>query len=84
MHRHVGWQEDVNRMKIAISLIEIVKNNWTDIIWKRINLRTAHRYTREHDHGGDLHELYLEKLYCDKAFHILWKWFDHNMKKWWD
>ena len=25
----------------------------------------------------------LEK-YQDKAFHILWKFLDHNMKNWWD
>lgn len=51
---------------------------------KHINLRTAHRYTHERDYGDDLHELYLGKLYSDKAFHILWKWLDHNMEKWWD
>lgn len=51
---------------------------------KHINLRTANRYTHEHDHGGDLHELYLKELYSDKAFHILWRWLDHNMEKWWD
>lgn len=50
---------------------------------KHINLRTAHRYTHERDYGDDLHELYLGKLYSDKAFHILWKWLDHNMEKWW-
>lgn len=84
VQHYVGWQEDVNRMKIAINLMEIAKTDWPDIKGKHINLRTAHRYTHEHDHGGDLHELYLGKLYSDKAFHILWRWFDHNMKKWWD
>ena len=82
--RYVGWQEDVNRMKIAIRLIKIAITNWPDIKGKHINLRTAHRYTHERDNGGDLHDLYLGKLYSDKAFHILWKWLDHNMKKWWD
>lgn len=84
VQRHVGWEEDVNRMKIAISLIKMAITDWPDIKGKNINLRTAHRYTHEHDHGGDLHELYLGKLYGDKAFHILWKWLDHNMEKWWD
>ena len=84
VQRHVGWQEDVNRMKIAISLIKMASTDWPDIKGKHINLRTAHRYTHEHDHGGDSHELYLGKLYSDKAFHILWKWLDHNMEKWWD
>lgn len=84
VQRHVGWEEDVHRMTIAIKLLEMAKTDWPDIKGKHINLRTAHRYTHEHDHGGDLHELYLAKLYRDKAFHILWRWFDHNMKKWWD
>ena len=84
VQRYVGWQEDVNRMKIAINLMEIAKTDWPDIKGKHINLRTANRYTHEHDHGGDLHELYLKELYSDKAFHILWRWLDHNMEKWWD
>lgn len=84
VQRYVGWQEDVNRMKIAINLMEIAKTDWPDIKDKHINLRTANRYTHEYDHGGDLHELYLGKLYRHKAFHILWRWLDHNMKKWWD
>lgn len=84
VQRHVGWQEDVNRMNIAINLIKMATTDWPDIKGKHINLRTAHRYTHEHDYGDDLHELYLGKLYSDKAFHILWKWLDHNMEKWWD
>lgn len=84
VQRHVGWQSDVNRMKIAINLMEIAKTDRPDIKGKHINLRTAGRYTYEYDHGGDLHELYLGKLYRHKAFHILWRWLDHNMKKWWD
>lgn len=84
VQRHVGWEEDVKRMKIAANLIDIAKNDWPDVKGKHINLRTAQRYTHEQDHGGDLHELYLAKLYRDKSFHILWKWLDHNMKKWWD
>lgn len=84
VQRHVGWQEDVNRMNIAISLIKMATTDWPDIKGKHINLRTAHRYTHERDYGDDLHGLYLGKLYSDKAFHILWKWLDHNMEKWWD
>lgn len=84
VQRHVSWQEDVNRMNIAINLMEIAKTDFLDITGKHINLRTANRYTHEHDHGGDLHELYLKELYSDKAFHILWRWLDHNMEKWWD
>lgn len=84
VQRYVSWEEDVNRMTIAINLIDIAKNDWLDINGKHINLRTADRYTKENDYGSDLHELYLTELYRDKAFHILWKWLDHNMKEWWD
>ena len=84
VQRHAGWQEDVNRMNVAINLMEIATTDFLDITGKHINLRTANRYTHEHDHGGDLHELYLKELYSDKAFHILWRWLDHNMEKWWD
>lgn len=84
VQRHAGWQEDVNRMNIAINLMEIATTDFLDITGKHINLRTANRYTHEHDHGGDLHELYLKELYSDKAFHILWRWLDHNMEKWLD
>lgn len=84
VQRHVGWEEDVNRMTIAINLIDIAKNDWQNVKDKHINLLTANRYTHEKDGGGNFHELYLAKLYRDKAFHILWKWLDHNMKKWWD
>lgn len=80
VQRHAGWQEDVNRMNIAINLMEIATTDFLDITGKHINLRTANRYTHEHDHGGDLHELYLKELYSDKAFHILWRWLDHNME----
>ena len=71
-------------MKQALNLIDIAKNDWPDINGKHINLRTADRYTKENDHGGNLHELYLAMLYRNKAFHILWEWLDHNIKKWWD
>lgn len=85
VQRYVGWQEDVNRMQIAINLLTIAKTDYPNIDGKYINLRTAERYTREKDSDEeDLHRLYLTQLYHDKAFHILWKWLDHNMKKWWD
>ena len=85
VQRHVGWEEDVRRMQLAVSLLSIAKSDWSSIGGKYINVRTATRYTHESDYEDkDLHESYLAKLYRDKAFHILWKWLDHNMKKWWD
>ncbi len=69
-------------MQLAVSLLSIAKSDWPSIGGKYINVRTAARYTHERDYEDkDLHESYLAKLYMDKAFHILWKWLDHNMKK---
>lgn len=36
------------------------------------------------DKEPDMHKYYFSKLYRYNAFHILWKWLDHNMEKWWD
>ena len=33
------------------------------------------------DKEPDMHKYYFSKLYRYNAFHILWKWHDHNMKK---
>lgn len=72
-------------MELAVSLMTIAKSDWPSIGGKHINVRNAARFTHERDYDDkDLHESYLSKLYRDKAFHILWKWLDHNMKKWWD
>ena len=85
VQRHVGWQEDVNRIQTAVNLLTIAESDYPNIDGTYLNLRTAERYSREKDSDEeDLHRLYLTKLYRDKAFHILWKWLDHNMKKWWD
>lgn len=85
VQRHIGWQEDINRMQIAINLLAVAETDYPNIDGKYINLRTAERYTREKDSDEeDLHHLYLIELYRDKTFHILWKWLDHNMKNWWD
>lgn len=83
VQRHVGWHEDVQRMQLAIELINIATTQ-SLIEGKYINLRTAARYTRERNPEAHLNNVYLTNLYHDKAFHILWKWLDHNMKDWWD
>lgn len=48
-----------------------------------LNVNTA-RYTQMDCEESYLHELYLTKMYNDKAFHILRIWLDHNIKKWRD
>lgn len=85
VQRYVSWQETAHRMQIAVNLLTIAESDYPNIDGKYINLRTANKYTREKDYDEeDSHHFYLTKLYRDKAFHLLWKWLDHNMKKWWD
>lgn len=85
VQRHVGWQEDVNRMLTAVGLINIAETEYPEIKGKHINQRTATKYTREPiSEAPEMEEFDLSRLYRDKAFHILWKWLDHNMKDWWD
>lgn len=84
VQRYVGWEEDVKRMQTAVKLIKIVTSDF-DIRNKYVNTRTGYKYTKMKDRDEpDMHKLYLSELYGDKAFHILWKWLDHNMQKWWD
>lgn len=85
VQRHVGWQEDVNRMLTAVGLINLAETEYPEIKGKHINQRTATKYTREPiSEAPEMEEFDLSRLYRDKAFHILWKWLDHNMKDWWD
>ena len=87
VQRHVGGEEDVKRMQTACRLIEIIGTSYLNIDGKYINTRTASRYTKETDWNPNdkmCHQHYLRELYQDKAFNILWKFLDHNMKNWWD
>lgn len=85
VQRHVGWEEDVKRMLIAVELLKIAKSDYPNIEGKYINERNSKMYTKERDYEEpDMHMYFLSKFYRDKAFHILWRWLDHNMKKWWD
>ena len=87
VQRHVGWEEDVKRMQTACRLMEITGSDYHNIDGKYINTSNAFRYTKATDRNPsdkDCHKHYLKELYRDKTYHILWKFLDHNMKKWWD
>lgn len=87
VQRHVGWEEDVKRMQTACRLLEIAGTNSSNIDGKYVNTKNSSKYTKEIDWKPDntnSHKHYLKKLYRDKAYHILWKFLDHNMKNWWD
>ncbi len=84
VQRYVGWVNDVHRMKTAVDLLEIAASDHHQIDGKYINTRNARRFTKDRDDNPNHHERYLKHLYIDKAYHILWRWLDHNMKRWWD
>lgn len=85
VQRHVGWEEDVNRMKICCNLLDAAAKDYLSVDEKAvyINGNNAARYGIKLE-SGDLMQFSLEKLRREKAFHIVWKYIDHNMKKWWD
>lgn len=84
VQRYVGWENDVRRMKTASYLLATVAYGYPQIKGKYINTRNAKRFTKARDENPELHDLYLKHLYIDKAYSILWRWLDHNMKRWWD
>lgn len=74
-------------MQKACRLLEITGSDFPNVDGKFINTRNASRYIKEtdwrpNDEKSHLH--YLKELYRDKAFTILWKYLEHNMKNWWD
>lgn len=85
VQRHVGWEEDVRRMQLCCRLLEIAANDHTDIKGVYINIHNASRYDYEGNFGSeDMDEYYKEKLRREKAYHIVWRFMEKNMKKWWD
>lgn len=85
VQRHVGWEEDVTRMKICCNLLDAAAKDYLLADEKSIyiNGNNASRYGIKLE-SGDLKQFSLEKLRKEKAFRIVWKYIDHNMKKWWD
>lgn len=85
VQRHVGWEEEVNRMKICCNLLDAAAKDYLsmDEHGIYINSANASRYGLKME-DGDLKQFSLEKLRQEKAFHIVWKYIDHNMNKWWD
>ena len=84
VQRYVGWENDVHRMKTAVDLLEIAASEYPKIDGKYINTRNAKRFTKERADNPEHHEWYIKHLYIDKAYNIVWRWLDHNMKRWWD
>lgn len=83
VQRHVGWEEDVKRMQLCCRLLDITSTDYPDMDGVYVNEHNAKRYKMkiEHDEFLDIH---LKDLRREKAYHLVWKFMDHNMKRWWD
>ena len=84
VQRFVGWENEAKRMQTAADLLQIAASEHPNIEGKYINTRNASRFTKEREDNPEHHEWYLKHLYIDKAYYIVWRWLDHNMKRWWD
>ena len=83
VQRHVGWERDVKRMQTCCNLLYLAAYSYTDITGIKVNMRNASRFgfSKKED---DFNEYYLKELRREKAFRLVWKYLDHNIKNWWD
>ena len=83
VQRHVGWEEDVKRMQLCCRLLQLAAVDYPDMEGVYVNERNAARYKIEVDHD-ELLEVHLKNLRREKAFRLVWRFIEHNMKRWWD
>lgn len=86
VQRHVGWEEDVKRMQLACSLIDIVLDDYNDMSGIYVNITNAQRFYSDEFaiDDADSRKFYWRKIRQAKAYDILWRFLSKNMKKWWD
>ena len=86
VQRHVGWEEDVKRMQLACSLINIVIDGYNDMRNVYVNMTNAKRFYKDEIviDNADSREFYQRKIRQAKSYDILWRFLSKNMKKWWD
>ena len=83
VQRYIGWERDVKRMQTCCELLQIAAYDYTDITGIKINTRNAIRFgvlKKEED----FNEYHLKELRREKAFRLMWKYLEHNIKNWWD
>lgn len=84
--RHVCWERDVKRMELTCGLIDtLYKHDYLPPGY--VNDRNADRYgidVTEYGDDEDMIEHQRKELRKAKAYSILWRFLDHNMRKWWD
>lgn len=86
--RYVGWEKDVDRMKLACRLMDISTGG--DSIYssdKYVNIRNCARFNiNPSDFEEDTESLDVHKndLRDEKAYRLVWTVLQQNMKRWWD
>lgn len=83
VQRHIGWEEDVRRMQLCCRLLNLAASDYPDMEGVYVNARNTARYgiTIKYD---ETRELQLFDLRKEKAYHLVWQFIEHNMRKWWD
>jgi hypothetical protein len=92
---HVSWERDVEKMNLALSLLDIILDN-VDILeigegpWKKgkwkllkyVNTRNLYRFT-DFD-VPKLPEITAKNLYYEKAWHLYFELRKEFTRNWWD
>lgn len=85
VQRHVGWEEDVARMQLCCLLLEIAASDYTDVKNKYVNKGNYKRFfNRTMFDSEEFEEMHKEELRREKAYRLVWRFMENNMKKWWD
>lgn len=83
VQRHVGWEEDVRRMQLCCRLLDLAASDYPDIEGVSVNTQNADRHGIEIK-NDEFREHHLVDLRKEKAYRLVWRFIEHNMRKWWD
>ena len=84
--RHVGWDEDVKRMELCCSMLKIAASDYDSKPYPYVNCKNAGRYGVEITPSNNPDQMRFQEgeLRRKKAYHLVFKFLENNMKRWWD
>lgn len=73
-------------MQLACNLINIIVDDYNDMSGIHVNMTNAKRFYKVKIVINDDYsrEFYQRKVRQAKAYDVLWRFLNNNMKKWWD
>lgn len=86
--RYIGWEKDVDRMKLACRLMDIATGG--DSIYasdKYVNTRNCARFNinpSDFEEDTEFLDVHKNDLRKGKAYRLVWTVLQQNMKRWWD